>query len=107
MDDETNSGSNIATAKRRATDANGFAIGRAHNSPLLDTQKYEVELEDGTTDRYLANVITENLYSQFDSKVHQHFFMSEILDHKRDGSAVTKENGFTGEHSNIPKNTTK
>ena len=29
--------------------------------------------------------------------------MSDIVDHQRDGSAVTKDNGFTGKHSNIPK----
>ena len=33
--------------------------------------------------------------------------MSEIVDHQRDGSAVTKENGFTGNHSNITNKTTK
>ena len=33
--------------------------------------------------------------------------MSEIIDHRRDCSVVTKENGFTGKCSNIPKNTTK
>ena len=32
--------------------------------------------------------------------------MSDIVDHQRDGSAVTKYNVFTGKHSNIPKNTT-
>ena len=33
-------------------------------------------------------------------------FMSEIVYHLRDGSAVTKDNSFTGNHSNIPKKTT-
>ena len=32
---------------------------------------------------------------------------SEILDHPRDCSAFTKENGFKGKQSNIPKKTTK
>ena len=47
----TNSGGNIDTVKRSATDANGFTIGHVHNNPLLDTIEYEVELEDFTTDR--------------------------------------------------------
>ena len=38
LDDETNSVGNIATVKLLATDANGFAIGRAHNNPLLYTR---------------------------------------------------------------------
>ena len=33
--------------------------------------------------------------------------MSKFLNHQRDGSAVTKDNVFTGKHSNISKNTTK
>ena len=37
MDYETNRGSDIATVKRCATDSNIFAIGKAHNNPLLDT----------------------------------------------------------------------
>ena len=51
---ETNSGGNIDTVKLRAADENGFAIGWAHNNPLLDTREYEVELEDGTTHKYLT-----------------------------------------------------
>ena len=51
LDDKTNNVDIIATVKWRVTDANGFGIGRAQNNPLLDTIDYEVELEDGTTDR--------------------------------------------------------
>ena len=69
----------------------------------MDTQQCEVELEYGKTDRYFANVIINNVYSQLDSEGHQTLVMSDIVDHQRDGSAVTKDNGFTGKHSNIPK----
>ena len=90
LDDGTNSGGNIATVKRCATNANRFEIGRVHNNPLTDTREYEVDLEDGTTDRYFANVIAENVYSRLNSKGHQTLVMIEIVDHQRDGSAVTK-----------------
>ena len=33
--------------------------------------------------------------------------MSQIVDHQRYGSEVTKENGFTGNHSNIAKKKTR
>ena len=56
LDDATSSGDNIATVKWRATDENIFAIGCAHNSPLMDTREYKVYLEDGTTDRYFDNL---------------------------------------------------
>ena len=47
----TNSGGNIATMKRRTTDAHVFAIVLAQNNPLLYIREYEVELKNGTTDR--------------------------------------------------------
>ena len=37
IDDENNSGGNIINVKRCDTDSNGFAIGQAHNKPLLNT----------------------------------------------------------------------
>ena len=40
LDNGTNSGGNIANVKRRATDENGFSIGRTHNNPLLGTREY-------------------------------------------------------------------
>ena len=57
-----------ATVKRRVVDHLGNAVGRAHTNPLLDTREYEVELEDGTTDRYFANVIAENLWEMCDAE---------------------------------------
>ena len=107
LDNENIIGGNIATLKWRATDANGFTIGRAHNNPLLDTRDYEVDLYDGLTDGYFSNIISENLYYQLDSQGHQNLVMSGIVDYKIDGSTVTNEYGFTWNHSNIPKKTIK
>ena len=107
INDENNSGVNIDTVKRRATDANGFAIGQAHNNPLLDTRNYEVELEDGTTDSYFANFVAYNMYSKLDSKGHQHLVMSEIVYPQRYGSVGTNENGYICKHYNIPNKTTR
>ena len=95
LDNENIIGGNIATLKWRATDANGFTIGRAHNNPLLDTRDYEVDLYDGLTDGYFSNIISENLYYQLDSQGHQNLVMSGIVDYKIDGSTVTNEYGFT------------
>ena len=63
LDDSTNRGGNLATVKSRATDINGRPIGHAHNNPMMDSREYEVEMEDGTTDRLFANKIAENIYS--------------------------------------------
>ena len=59
------------------TDINGKPIGQAHPNPLLDTRQYEVELEDGTTDAYFAN-----LYSQVDSEGRELLSFKEIADHR-------------------------
>ena len=107
LDNVTNSCGNIATLKCHATNANGFEIGHAHNNPLLDTREYEVELEDSTTDRYFANAITENVYSQPDIEGHQTLVTSEIIYHGKDDSAVKYIYEFTGKRFNIPKKTKK
>ena len=90
--DDSNNGGNLATVKRRVTDINGHMIGKTHPNPLLSTAEYEVELEDGTTDRYFANVIAENIYSQLDTEGQERVVLSEIVDHRKDKSAISKEN---------------
>ena len=107
LDNKTNSGNNIATVKWYTTNSNGLVIVRAHTNQFLDTQEYELDLEDGTTDRYFANVNVDYVYYQLDIKGHQTLVMSNILDHQRNGSEVTKENGFTGKNSNITKKTSR
>jgi hypothetical protein len=47
--------------KRRARDGNGELIGKANPNSMLDTSMYEVELEDGSVDRYHANVLAEHI----------------------------------------------
>ena len=89
LDNGTNSGGNISNVKRRATDENGFSIGRTHNNPLMDTIEYKVELEYGTTYSCFDNSIAENVYSQLDSEG-QTLVMRDIVDHLKYGSAVTK-----------------
>ena len=85
-----------ATVKQRARDRDDNLIGRAHKNPLLDTREYEIEFEDGTTDFYLANVISENLYSQVDSEGCSHLVFQEIINHRSNPKlAVSKQFGYT------------
>jgi hypothetical protein len=105
MLDDREGGGNLATVTRRVRDYNGNMVGRRNPNPLLSTAQYEVQLEDGTTDKVFANTIAENIYSQLDSEGKQHLVMDEIIDHKRDGSAITKENGK--DRSGKPKKTTR
>jgi hypothetical protein len=57
-----------ARVVKRARADTGAPIGRAHVNPLFDTREYDCIFDDGTTKRYTANIIAENLYSQCDSK---------------------------------------
>ena len=95
LDDVANGGGNIATVKSRVTDVNGRPIGTANNNPLLDDREYEIELEDGTTDRIFANKIAENIRSQLDDEGREILKFWYIIDHQKDGTALTKENRFT------------
>jgi hypothetical protein len=79
---------------KRSKDNDGNPVGRRNDNFLLDTRRYEVELEDGTTEEFYANVIAENLFSQVDSEGNQYVLMKEISDHRRDKSAVPISDGW-------------
>jgi hypothetical protein len=78
----------------RKRNLNGDPVGIANSNPILDTREYEVEFPDGSTEIYMANTIAENMYAQVDDEGHEFLFMQEIADHKKDGSAVSRDDMF-------------
>ena len=109
LNEEQNNGGNIATIKRRATDDYGRPIGQAHTNPMFDTREFDVELENGESERIMANQIAMNLYSQLDDEGREILTFKSIVDHRSNKSALTKDNGFI-ELSNghrKPKQTTR
>ncbi|KAL7546616.1 hypothetical protein ACHAWF_009946 [Thalassiosira exigua] len=68
--------------------------GKAHSNPMLDTRVYEVQFEDGTHDCLMANKIAENLYAQVDDDDREILRFADIIDHHKDPTALTKDNGF-------------
>ena len=42
-------------------------------------------------DVFTANIIAENLYSQVDAEGNSYSILEEIIDHKSDGTAVSKD----------------
>jgi hypothetical protein len=82
------------TVTKRARLLDGTPIGRSHSNPFVDTAEYVVEHEDGSCGQYSANVIAENLFSQVDSEGNRYEIMSEIQDHRRDDTALSRANGF-------------
>lgn len=43
-----------------------------------------------------VNIIAESMYSQVDGDGHSFVSMSEITNHKKDGTAVSKDDGYEG-----------
>jgi hypothetical protein len=76
---------------------------------MFDTREYECILDDGTIERYSANIIAENLYSQCDDEGHSFVLLAEIIDHKKNASAISIADGFTTSHNGnrVPKKTTR
>ena len=104
-------GYTFATGKvvRRARDSSGELIGKAHNNPILDTSVYEVEFEDGSVEKYNANIIAEHIYAQLDDDGYTRMLMDEIIDHRSDNTAVKKgEGSVRGPNGTLkPKITTR
>ena len=73
---------------KRSKGIGGDPIGRAHSNPFFDTREYDVEFTDGTTEKYAANVIAENMYAQVDDEGNMFQLLLEIMDHKKDGTAI-------------------
>jgi Reverse transcriptase (RNA-dependent DNA polymerase) len=82
-----------AKVRGRKRDADGLLIGIRNDNPMFDTRQYEVEFPDGSTETFTANLIAENIYSQIDSEGHSFAVMNEIVDHRSNGHALSKDDG--------------
>ena len=74
---------------RRKRDADGNLIGKHNSNPILDTSVDEVQFPGGQVEAFAANVIAEYIYAQVDEEGHQHLVLDDIIDHRKDGSAVS------------------
>ena len=94
---------------KRARGEDGNPVGVRNSNPILDTREYEVEMPDGSTAAYAANVIAENLFSQVDSEGRQYLYLKEIVDHRKDDTAISKDQGFITSHNGneVRRKTTK
>ena len=79
---------------KRSRGLDGEPIGRAHTNPLFDTREYDIEFTDGAIERYTVNVIAENMFAQVDEEGNMYMILQEIVDHKRDNSAMPMAEGM-------------
>ena len=75
-------------------DEDGQLIGQSHSNPILDTGLYEVVFGDGRVEAYAANVIVEYIYEQIDEEGRAIAIMDEIVDIKKDHTAIDHENRY-------------
>ena len=87
-----------ATVMGRVKDGSGRAKGTYHPNPQVDSREYEVMFDDGTTKEFAANVIAENLISVSGDESHSNHFLNEIIDHRTNGKAVTKDDGMISQN---------
>jgi hypothetical protein len=73
-------------------DSEGNSVGCSNMNPLLDTREYEVEFPDGSIDVLTVNAIAESLYSQDDKEGRSYLILSKIMDHRKDGNAISGDN---------------
>ena len=65
-------------------------------------------MEDGSKEIYSSNIIMENIYTQVDDEGRMFVLMDEIIDHKKDDSAIPISEGtFVSNNSVRKKRTTR
>jgi len=93
---------------KRCKDSDLKPIGLRNENPVLDTREYAVEFEDGETSTYQANLVLEHLHASVDEHSMLLQLMTGVIDHRSDGRAVRKDDGFIKSESgnSVPRKTT-
>jgi hypothetical protein len=69
-------------------DQDGSPIRLANDNPILHTQYYIVDFDDGDQTELTANMIAESLYLQCDPDGNQYVLLKEIVDYRCVPAAV-------------------
>jgi hypothetical protein len=100
----------LAKVVKRARADTGALLGNSNANPLFDTREYECLLDDRSMERYTTNIIAENLHAQCDSSSGtETVLLDEIVEHKKDGTAIPIADGFTRTRNGkmVPKRMTR
>ena len=77
---------------RSKRDHAGNPLGKYSSNPYHDTSLYDVEFNDGHVESFAANLTAEHIYEQLDDGGNHFDLIEEIIDHRKDKSAVLQEN---------------
>ena len=72
-------------------DVNRLHMSKANQSNLLETRIYEVRCSDGQNASISANIIAENMFAQSDDEGNRFQLISEIMNHRTDGSETQQQ----------------
>ena len=64
-------------------------VGQQNNNPILDTRLYDVEIPDGATKEYTANMIAEHIYSQVDAEGLSYALLDDTIGHQKRKGAIS------------------
>ena len=88
-------GNSMCKVLRRSVDTEGQTTGIYNENPALNTMLYDVQFDDGTIEKYGANLIAQNVLEQVeDSAGHYAERIAAVVDHRRQGNAVSKGNRY-------------
>ena len=78
----------------RTKDENGNIIATYDHDPMLNSMVYDVEFPDGEIKEYSANIIAQNMYTQFDANGHHHTLLDSIVNYQKFNNAVDKADQY-------------
>jgi hypothetical protein len=78
----------------RTLGSHGSTMGSLCDTPALNSMIYDVEFPDGNIKEYAANVLAENMLSQLDPYGYNRILLKEIIDYRKDDSAVPLEDKY-------------
>ena len=78
----------------RTVGDHGYTMGSYDDNPLLNSIIYDVEFPDGHIKEYAANILAENMLYQVDLDGYNKLLLKDIIDYRKDGSAVPMEDKY-------------
>ncbi len=85
----------IGKVTKRKRDHDNALIGQYNENPILNTALYQVETPDGNIHEYTANRIAEHVWNQVDDDGWDYNVLYDIIGHRKESDAVSKEDGYT------------
>ena len=64
---------------QKMQDNDGNPMVHANPNPILDSQQYFVEFQDGTEAEIMANAIAQSMYAQCDPDVNHYLILDSIV----------------------------